>query len=87
MNLRSVDIWHKIKALFVLSILTLSLGMTFSSAFAQDRNVNDVGTGMNTTRVADEGFDFGWIGLAGLAGLVGLMPHDRADRRVNELKR
>lgn len=33
-----------------------------------------------TAERADDGFDWGWLGLGGLLGLAGLMRRDRHDR-------
>ena len=79
--------WRKIKVVFAVSVITLSLGMTMASSFAQDRTNDEVGTNMATARDDNDGFELGWIGLAGLAGLVGLMPRDRKDRHDHDLKR
>lgn len=79
--------WRKIKVVFVISIVTLSLGMTISSSFAQDTTRDEVGARTTTTRADNDGFDLGWIGLAGLVGLVGLMPRDRHVRNDHDLKR
>ena len=74
--------WHKIKIVFVASVLTLSVGMTVSSTFAQGTARDEVGSGATTVRTVDDNkFDLGWIGLAGLVGLIGLMPRDRQDNR------
>jgi hypothetical protein len=79
--------WRKTKVVFAVSIVSLSLGLTLASSFAQDRARDEVGATTTTTRDDNRGFDLGWIGLAGLAGLAGLMPRDRHDRRNNDLKR
>ena len=82
--------WRKFKVVFAVSVVTLSLGMTISSSFAQDRTRDAVDARTTTTHDDDDGFDLGWIGLAGLAGLVGLMPrdrNDRHDRKDHDLKR
>jgi hypothetical protein len=81
--------WRKIKVFFVVSIVTLSLGMTLSSSFAQDSYRDDVGVRTTTTDDDNDGFDLGWLGLAGLAGLIGLMPRDRNnhDRKDHDLNR
>ncbi len=79
--------WRKIKVVVAVSVVSLSLGMTISSSFAQDSTRDGVGARTTTTRDNNNGFDLGWIGLAGLAGLVGLMPRDRHDRNDNDMKR
>ena len=79
--------WRTIKVVFVVSIITLSLGMTIAGSFAQDGTRDEVGSRTTTMRDDDDGFDLGWIGLAGLAGLFGLMPRDRHDRKDHDLKR
>jgi len=79
--------WRKIKVVVAVSIVTLSLGMTVSSNYAQEYVSDEVGSNATTARNDNDGFNLGWIGLAGLAGLVGLMPHDRRDRTDHDLKR
>lgn len=79
--------WRKIKVVFAVSVITLSLGMTISSSFAEDKTRDEVGGRTTTTRDHNDGFELGWIGLAGLAGLIGLMPRDRRDRKDHDLKR
>lgn len=36
-----------------------------------------------TTVVADDGFDWGWLGLLGLIGLAGLKGRDRKDTHTS----
>jgi hypothetical protein len=69
-----------------IAIVAAALGIMVSvgvmKSVAQDNNRGTTGSGTTTTsdRTAnDNGFDFGWIGLAGLAGLAGLMPRNRRD--------
>ena len=71
--------WRKIKLVFAGSIVTLSLGMTIASSFAQERTADEVGLRTRTLGTEAHGFDLGWLGLGGLAGLIGLMPRDRRD--------
>ena len=74
--------WHKIKLVFVVSVVSLSLGMTVASSSAQDTMRDGVRPGTTTVSdVNDNGFDMGWLGLVGLAGLIGLMPRDRQEHR------
>ena len=68
------------KALNVLAATTtLSLALTFgSSASGQDAVRPDrTPTTVSDTRPTDDGFNYGWLGLAGLLGLLGLMPRNR----------
>ena len=70
------------------AIFCVASALAFSSV-AQDAT-NDSQPGMSdassTARpntnsaqsdARDDGFDYGWLGLAGLVGLLGLMPRDR----------
>jgi hypothetical protein len=59
--------------------LTLALGC--ASGIAQDTDTNDRRPAPEVTsrtdvtpRTDDDGFNYGWLGLAGLLGLLGLMP-------------
>lgn len=81
--------WRNIKIGFGVSLVSLSLGMTIASSFAQDRTGGNAGS-TTTENARDDGrrgFDMGWIGLAGLAGLAGLMGRDRRDRKDNDVRR
>lgn len=52
----------------------LTLAFSCASGVAQDA-VNDRPEPGNSSRTDDDdGFDYGWLGLAGLLGLLGLMP-------------
>lgn len=81
--------WRTIKVFYTVSILSLSLAMTFSSSFAQQTTTDGVGARTTTTMDDDDDNDFemGWIGLVGLIGLAGLMPRDRHVRKDVDLKR
>lgn len=79
--------WSKIKLLFGVSMVTLSLTMTVDSSSAQDNTLDDAGRTTTALQNDNDGFDLGWIGLAGLLGLAGLMPRDQPNRNGNDVKR
>ncbi len=62
-----------------IGLVALSLvGVATLPVSAQDTVDDRIGA---ATRTADDGFDWGWLGLIGLAGLLGLRGRD--DRRRN----
>ena len=51
----------------------LSLALNCASGVGQDA-INDPPEPGTSSRTDDDGFDYGWLGLAGLLGLLGLLP-------------
>jgi hypothetical protein len=66
-----------------LNALAVTTTLTLALAFSDTTSAQDtVGPDRNPTTVSDarhddEGFNYGWLGLAGLLGLLGLMPRNR----------
>lgn len=58
---------------------TLALALAFCSGTSAQEAVRTerTPTTVSDTRPHDEGFNYGWLGLAGLIGLLGLMPRNR----------
>lgn len=54
------------------AVLALSLAAAPSMAQTGGTGSSDTTTGQTTTTRADDGFDWGWLGLLGLIGLAGL---------------
>ena len=62
---------------FSSSVLAVTVGLTlaFSCAIGVGQDAtNDRPEPGNSSRADDDGFDYGWLGLAGLLGLLGLLP-------------
>lgn len=80
---KSPTIFSPLKATF----LTLSLAFLASTfpAVAQTTTTPDNTTNVETTRTyRDNGFDWGWLGLAGLLGLLGLSRKREEPARYND---
>lgn len=60
-------------------LVALSLGGVATLPVSAQDTVDDRTV---TTRTADDGFDWGWLGLLGLAGLLGLRGRDDTRRTV-----
>ena len=57
-----------------------SLALSAAAGVASAHNYDPQ---MTEERAADDGQDWGWVGLLGLAGLLGLRRRDRHDEHVH----
>lgn len=60
--------------------VALAVSSSGATLWAQDTRTEGTTTSRSADR--DDGFDYGWLGLAGLIGLLGLMPRDRRERHA-----
>lgn len=60
----------------VAATIAFTLAVSCAAGLAQDSASNDRRPVETTSRTDDEGFNYGWLGLAGLLGLLGLMPRN-----------
>jgi MYXO-CTERM domain-containing protein len=73
---------RKMYVFFLTMVLTLSIGLianaeTGGAGNTDGNNVNQGKNNMFRTTAADDGTDWGWLGLLGLAGLAGLAGRNR----------
>ena len=67
------------RRLLQVGVISLALGGALVPMYGTSQAQVTTGTDRTTTTPADDGPDFGWIGIFGLAGLAGLLGNRRND--------